>query len=321
MANLQQDYEPVKQSIEDLVRLTGKNHQNLLLGDTHHQDNGIARFVSRQDTMVALAESGVTHLFLEFPVWLQHLADAYADGVLTKDAFADQMASRYNSYHHQKDEARERYLITATMIDNAKKAGIQTHFIDGGEGSFSPLGGLRKKMEEAEVDYQKKYKIADSEFVGHFVDKKNASQIQNHVRQYFAKNYPEISDPLEKYVKALVQARIAGDPALADRINEIAKGEKSAIFYGVQHGLSNKDDLDEHLDGRSMKITLEGKGAEWRSWDLQDKPDVIYNVVTNRTLVDKSNADLRGLERDVSSEKDTPQVMRKAPSPPIPAPS
>ena len=68
------------------------------------------------------------------------------------------------------------------------------------------------------------------------------------------------------------------------------------------HGLSSKADLDDQLVGASLKITLQGKDDFWKEIETEDKPDIIHEVVTGKTLVDGQNPALSDFERSIPAQ-------------------
>jgi hypothetical protein len=297
----QENYQPVVMPIEEIIRQKGAVPHNIMFGDTNHGDNSIARFLARPETMKALAETGVTHLCMEAPVGCQNLVDSYTAGSMTRAQFLDRLTEDFALFHGTPKDQRERRELIADTIDNAKKFGIKTHFVDGGEGVQIDQSPFRKAFDNAIVDYMDKNNLKTYEdFIVYREDKKQVANLVNYVDKEVRKQFPDIpaeTNVIQKYEDEMLDARLKADKSVAARINEIGSDGKVAIFYGAEHGMKNKDDLNEHLQGGALTIVLQGKDKDWSAQAPGDKPDLVHDVKTGITTADSENPVMADLER------------------------
>ena len=307
------NYREVKTPLQDIIRQKGADQQNIIFGDTNHGDNTIAGFFAGKETMKALAETGITHACLEIPVRFQGLADSYAAKKLTREEFIQSLGRQFVQFHGTKETQQERLGIIADTIDNAKSFGIKTHFVDGGEGMNNDRTPLMVSVDNATTSYLNDKQLSLGDLQDHLQNAENQEALKTYLDRQVRQSLPGIAadtDIIDKYKEDLIKSRIDKDALLAKRIDDISRGEKTAIFYGSAHGMSSRNDLNENLQGGALMITLVGKDKDWINEKDEDKPAIIHDLTTGKTTVDNENPAMSNLETAPSPVRPAAQAQR-----------
>lgn len=125
----------VQTPFSQVIRSAGQNADLIMIGDTDHADVSIRGLAVTQNNMVAMAEAGITHLYVEVDQKLQPLADKLIQNRNDPNAAAEfgrEFNKDYGSSTGNETGAYTRQL-TQTIL-TADKLGIQVHFANPGNG-------------------------------------------------------------------------------------------------------------------------------------------------------------------------------------------
>lgn len=209
-----------KIELNDLIRTAYHHADMVMIGDGDHAKDDLFEHFGKPETAVALAESGVGHMFIEMPVQCQGQADRLASGEIKKDQFVKEMKEAgFGTSHRNTDEALGE---VADIIKMANQAGIKVHFADFGNGYDEAM---------------------DADVEKHFFEK---GEYPNQVTQ----------ETVNAADKKSWDVRL-DDRKLAELINErVPEGEKAVVIYGAHHG-SLYNDFEEHLSKGTSTVKID----------------------------------------------------------------
>jgi len=244
-----------KIGLNDLVRLSYRHADITLIGDGNHTKDDLFEHFGEPETAVALAESGVTQMFIEVQTKFQEHVDHLANGDIDKEQFIKDMLDDGFNANHRDD--KETLGEIADIVKRANQAGIEVHCADLGNGVDEMVDAIVEKhfFEEG------RYPNAVTQETVNVADKKSWD------------------------------ARL-DDRGLAEFINDrVPEGEKAVVIYGYHHG-SLFGDFEEHLreDLKSVKIDVHPSEGSFEASQRglvelndragtrlgEDAPDMIY---------------------------------------------
>ncbi len=248
-------YNEVMSGKKDAVNAVGevaRTHQYTLLQDAYHADDANYDFALSKAVLNELEGQGVKHYVLEMDQRDQGNIDQLISGEISRKEFID---LRRDTFIYGTDSEKTRIASDlADMIVTAQDLGIEVHALDRVEGRFTnthanitllremgmpadvPIGELIDKLEASKENSPTR---DEREFIDETLLGLNALKVDRSEGVFSALN------------DALFKERNDGDKALAERIKAATGDEKTAILFGVGHGMVkdgvNGKDLDEHL--------------------------------------------------------------------------
>ncbi len=249
----------------------GLSANHIIVGDTNHADQGVRNVLASREMMQGLAESGVAHVCLEIPSYLQDYADQYRSGDMSYDEFRQVMQE--NIILQNEGEVDEESFIrsAANTIAHASQFGIDVHFVD--PGLPMPPEEAAQAMGRVLLDYETS--------TGNEIDFSDADSMRGALT-YMLDNEliaPDDMEILKVYGGEFMNERL-NDQALYDNIMAATNGEKTAIIYGAAH-----DHLGELLGDNVMVFDIYEDGKTF--YDHQDndgqatiegEPDFVYVI-------------------------------------------
>lgn len=234
-------------SLADTVRAAySTDAQFVILGDTDHGSKKLADRLLSRDVLIAAAEGGATDIYLELRPGYQASIDRLARGDITAEQYADE--TRDSNTHMSPDQLRAYKIETeAPAIQLAARMGMKVHAIDSNERLSGPDSVLDALHDSTTPEWR------------------NDNRAEyNHMRHVGSKGQFE----------AYLAERSDADAGLAQRIGAISDGRKGLIVHGSAHG-SYFNDLDEHLQGPSVKIDVYESGADIQAFraEFSANPD------------------------------------------------
>lgn len=125
----------IKISLPEVIKSAAEKSDLTIIGDTNHFDVDIRRDAMSKNSLISMAEAGVTHLFVEVDQTLQHLVD---DLIKNKDSpDAKEKFSRAFFEEYGNSTGNESGLYTRQLVDTiliADKLGIKVHFANPANG-------------------------------------------------------------------------------------------------------------------------------------------------------------------------------------------
>lgn len=244
---------------------------NVILGITDHGDyDHTHNKIKEDDTMVALAESAVSQMFFELPIYRQNLIKKFQEAVGNPDIEADAhsfakhfenddtiyMSRRIPSWNYS-TAITYNYLknYLAPILTKSEVAGIDVHAVDLKGAWFKKID-----MDEecSEVKPAKKKFLESKDRYGI-----ESLETEKSERKYHEES-AECSESSKGYIIARhsdfnvaqtingLKERAINDPKKQD-ISDIKKEQNSLIVMGAVHG-SQKRDFEEYLDGDTVKV-------------------------------------------------------------------
>ena len=125
----------IQTSFEQVIRSTAQNSDLTIIGDSNHSKVEIRNDAMNTESLIAMAETGVTHLFVEVDQTLQPLADDLIQNKSSPDAKEKFSRAFYEEYGDAKGNETGAY--TRQLIDTiltADRLGIQVHFANPANG-------------------------------------------------------------------------------------------------------------------------------------------------------------------------------------------
>ncbi len=204
----------VSEDIYETVRQVGAQADAIVIGDGEHSSMENQTVMYSRDMARALAESGVTKLYVEFPQELQSFADDLMQGG-TLDSFVDGMDERFHVVWHQGEEKQIFLRQMGDFIQTASRMGIDVSFADRGLAHFSEL---------------------QKEILDHMVEEMTQSGlVQGSVESVVPGTVEKFGIESVKEVNRLFYETRFDDKALYDFIVADAGNEKYAVFFGANH--------------------------------------------------------------------------------------
>lgn len=226
---------PQQITFGEMIRDAASQADTVLLGDTNHLLGYEMALDKMNGSLVDIAESGVTHIYLEFDVKMQEQFTALAEGRIGRDEFArnctDILAQGNPDYDRTHAETLMREKI-APLIENGEKMGITVHAADFRHGDeyntqIHDLETRIETMREAEK--------------GNAAPSDELLSLQR-----------ELLDLQDTKAHARLD-----DRDLAGLVHDTARGEKSIVLFGADH-LQRDGDFENALGAGSLvRINLQ----------------------------------------------------------------
>lgn len=227
--------------------------QYTFFGDTNHTVGEIRDYFFGAENTQQLINSGVKHVFIEYPDNLQYIVTALEEGSLTKTEFIDEITDNINPLWWSEDQTRHYHALMADMIISLKESGAGLHFVDPG------LGNSGMKQESKELLFE----IA-GEMVG-VLEQDGINGSMSSMEIFFATQAfiyeklltdPDFEQKLEDLYTDFFEQRLGKDnERIAANIQAIAGQDRSVVLYGAAH-IMRENDLDEMLGGDSNTQTI-----------------------------------------------------------------
>lgn len=248
----------------DVVK-TALGHADLVkIGDCDHTDDNIRNLALSRETLLAAAEGGASHLFLEWKQQRQLHADALLDGTLDRNGFVNAMIR--DGAGSDNPASREALGKTADTLIDAQRLGMDVYFADPDNGG-----------EQAD-----RYILFENELAEKWDDMSQQQRID--ARQSL------------KQLEHDFNAHRLDDRDLAAFVEQKLSSGKGLMLYGAEHG-AQAQDFNEHLQTDSIKIDLYAsreameEAAHMRRFKNErlgmeigsDKPELIY-IADEQTL-------------------------------------
>ena len=231
-----------------------KEKQYTFYGDTNHTVGEIRDFFFGEENTSYLINSGVKHVFIEYPDNLQYIVTELEQGVLTKEEFVEELTDNINPLWWNDEQTKHYHTLMADMIVTLHEAGASMHFVDPG------LGNSGMKQESKELLFE----IA-GEMVG-VLEEDGINGSMSSMEIFFATQKfiytklatdPDFEKKLEDLYTDFFEQRLGKDnERIAANIEAIAGDDRSVILYGAAH-IMREHDLDEMLgEDKSQTISL-----------------------------------------------------------------
>ena len=256
-------------------------HQNIGIADTGHEYLEIHEAITSDAFMQGLAQGGVKHLCFEYmEPFTEMVFQAYRDGKISDDdlqVIGQQFFVLNREEEYGVDPVRSRQ----SMIDYMKQAkayGMELHHVNNYEGLFSKedfallekagrtIGGVVLPIVESDPDYKNtpneekaKYLVekikeavaADPALKetlrkGLDVEIQRLEQRERAIKVYEEEGFSR-EKALEKVDMEELDARLALDDEVAERIEDRFGDEKVAVIYGRHHFRSRFGDIDANM--------------------------------------------------------------------------
>ncbi len=285
----------MKVEFSDVLK-TSLQHADLVhVGDQSHGDPALNKLLNDRRTMIAAAEGGASHVFVEWPQARQKHFDALTQGQIDKTEFATRMMKDSNL----KEGGIARDVLEgvgeSTML--ARRLGMEVHAAD-------PENGKAEGDKYFEIMDQ-----ADAKWDEMSPAERGATQIQ--LRQQEAE---------------FNKARL-GDTELASFVDQKLSSGKGVIIYGGEHG-SQRNDFNEYLKSSSVKIDTYPDRASFEEMQITrqskntllgtqigaDNPELIYIADEKRVYTTPDTPP------DLAREIEAMAVHEPAPAPEAPKP-
>ncbi|HNQ91829.1 MAG TPA: hypothetical protein PKI93_02745 [Alphaproteobacteria bacterium] len=280
------------ETLSALIDNFGPTTQYLLLGDTDHDNSGIANAVSSPKSLAAMKQAGFENLMIEYFENSRSIFDAYADHKITRDQFTDLLK---HTTHSATSKARDDDLANwaADLIDNAREVGLRIIPVDGNEGyhnaplqnernrrSFSRLADMASQSPDLKITRSLYLETLDDVRAEMMADGSHEELRYKRKRRSEQTEFEQLDE---------FQKRMAMDQtSLAPRIHALAEGKPSVVFYGNWH-ISKKMDVDE-----TLKILHEKDNPT----STRSSTTVINIYGENDSLGDAGMAEIRGFCRE-----------------------
>ncbi len=285
----------MKVEFSDVLK-TSLQHADLVhVGDQSHGDRALNQLLNDRKTMIAAAEGGASHVFVEWPQARQKHFDALTDGQINKTEFATRM---------MKD-------------GNLKEGGIAREVLEGAGESAMLARRLGMEVHAADPENGK------AEGNAYF---KTMDQMEAKWDQMSPAERGAAQDQLRQQEVAFNKARL-GDTELASFVDQKLSSGKGVMIYGGEHG-SQRNDFNEHLKSSSVKIdtypdrasyeemqiTRQSKNALLGTQVGADNPELIYIADEKRVYTTPDTPP------DLAREIEAMAVHEPAPAPQAPRP-
>ena len=243
----------------DVIRLGFSNADNIVLGESDHDDyQRIWGALGQSETLTAVAESGVSNMFLELPFYRQGLVNEFQSRVASGDSVdIGDFAQRFeheDDYEHNRSRWRfnvqdetQMFLqgTLAPLLANASQANIDVHAID-----------YEESLDELEARNQaRRTVVATRDEILRIQANENTSD------PAVAQRLERLHNQFQIEKAAYNNSRLAyynarhDDQNLAHKVNDTAQGQKTLTMLGFVHG-SRLNDFEEYLQGNSIKIDI-----------------------------------------------------------------
>ena len=273
----------VEGSFNHAVTRAGMASDYILVGDTDHTLFSVRGFVSSNEMMRTLAESGAAHVCIEMPAYLDNLAQRYQNGEIDRAEFLRNFERDFSLANPGEITVHDMAESIANTMDNAKQYGMRVHFVD--PGLPLPTAEENALFKEA----LQAYEHATGEKVD-YRSRESVDDAVNYIRNHGDLLPPEKMQALRDASQRLLNARL-NDQNLYSNIQQATHGEKTAVIYGSRH-----DDLADRIkrDGHSalvVDIYDEGR-AFYRQREqgaekvvVNGEPDLVHVVDEDNTYV------------------------------------
>lgn len=283
---------PAIEALAALIDNFGPSTRYLLLGDSNHDNSGIANAVSSPKSLAAMKQAGFENLMIEYFESSRNLFDAYAEQKITREQFTDLLKE---TTHSATSKARDEDIANwaADVVENARKVGLKVIPVDGDEGNHNaPLKNEEKRRVFSHLidlaSQSPDLKITRSLYLDTLDDVRSEMKNDGSLEElrYKRKRRSEQTDfeQLDEFQKRMALDQIS----LAPRIHTLAEGKPSVIFYGNWH-ISKRMDLDE-----TLKKLHEKDGPT----NARSATTVINLYGENDKLGDAGLAEIRGFCRE-----------------------
>jgi len=279
----------VEGDVTSTIAAAGMSADYIIIGDTNHSDQGVRNALAGPELMQGLAESGVAHICLEVPSYLQPLADQYRNGELSYEEFQESMQESIFLANEGEVDEESFVRSVANTIAYGSRFGIDVHFVDPG------LPIPPQEVTDALVDVMSDYEL----HTGLEIDYSDAEALRG-VLDYMVEN-ELISDEnmaiLEQHGSGFMDERL-NDQNLYNNIIAATNGEKTAIIYGAAH-----DHLGELLGDNVMVLDIYDEGKNFYKQQDHDgdarpagEPDFVYILrdgavyITDHASLEQSQA-------------------------------
>ncbi|MCB9990868.1 MAG: hypothetical protein H6867_05765 [Rhodospirillales bacterium] len=253
--------------------------QFTFFGDTNHSESRIRAYFFGDENAENLIDSGIKHVFIEYPDNMQFLVDDLASGLMSREKFIETMSLNIRPLWWTSKQTDHYHGMMADMILKLSKNGVSFHFADPGLSNSSMsdesrnvlmdvTGVLIEELVKENPDLQAMQPLEMFITMQKFIYKKMLTD-------------PEYKDRVAKAMTDLLEKRLGEDNvAIADKIRDIAGNDKAVILYGAAHIL-REHDLDEMLGGPDNTQIVNLYGTE------QQYGDFLYNLVLSLLLTQK----------------------------------
>ncbi len=326
------------------------NHTYTIIGDVNHADAAPHEVIANPETMHALSSAGVKHIAMEmFLVADQPVLDAYEDGTIsdrTMEYVVDKMSAPSLTQDGMGLDDTHQRNAYFDIARNAKAEGIRVHGVNGSEGALPPdqigpvndlIGGMKLTMAlaiENNPDFFDMKRIDQGNFMtktlyenGYNDEEVIAGLTMTGFRK---QSFVDLDD--EQGLREILIDRLAGDPDLAKRIQDVTGGEKSVVIYGQMHMARPAGDIDGTLPD-SANIAIYPDQAEFTAkvepamalaakefgMDFSDAPDFKLDVKTGQWTTmetgDVAKVVIPPLPSmpDMAAQEEVPSLQRKTP--------
>ena len=157
-----------KIGLNDLIRAAYRNADIVLIGDGDHSEDDLLEHFGKSKSAVTLAESGVSHMFIELSLELQYFVDRLASGAVDKEQFIKEgIEAGFDARYRDNNEVLGEI---ADIVERASQVGIKVHCADLGNGcdEGALANTMSRRLNEGEYPNQVTHDTVNAAYKKYF---------------------------------------------------------------------------------------------------------------------------------------------------------
>ncbi|MCB1841160.1 MAG: hypothetical protein KDI61_13005 [Alphaproteobacteria bacterium] len=281
----------VNGTLFDSIRTAGLAADNIVVGDGNHTDLETRQLLSSEDMMKSLAEAGCAHVCIEVDAGMDYLAQQYASGQITREHFINTLSIFLDVINPGEVTEGDFLNSVADTIDNAKKFGMDVHFVD------NDISNLQVNLSrESERLLSRAIRRYQHE-TGNRINQNSSPHDLQQFFKYMDDHHLLTAEQWGTLRQDFIAAR-TNDEALYNNVQAVTNGEKTAVIYGAGH-----DDLVRRMGGSPLVVDVYSDPAQYNRSQLNElpgfntagEPDIVHITDGSQTYVtDEADPHLTG---------------------------